>query len=103
VLPAAPRTREQFQWLAAEIAELGGEVSLFTSQAVLSRQQESLEEQFEAPVRAAYGEILAALKRRNPDLAALSKRYQQVQVQDHFQCPLASKVRQRLLSAQEDQ
>ncbi|HZL91410.1 MAG TPA: Chromate resistance protein ChrB [Pirellulaceae bacterium] len=103
VLPATPRTREQFQWLAAEIAELGGEVSLFTSQAVLSRQQESLEEQFEAPVRAAYGEILAALKRRNPDLAALSKRYQQVQVQDHFQCPLASKVRQRLLSAQEDQ
>lgn len=100
VLPATPRTREQFQWLAAEINELGGEVSLFTSQVLLDGHQESLREQFEAPVREAYSEILTALKRRKPDLTALSKRYQQVKVQDYFQCPLGEKVRQKLLSAQ---
>jgi hypothetical protein len=100
VLPATPRTREKFQWLAAEIKELGGEVSLFASQIVLASQQESLREQFEAPVREAYGEIRTALKRRKPDLAALSKRYQQVRAQDYFQCPLGERVRQKLLSAQ---
>ncbi len=100
VLPAMPRTREQFQWLSAEITELGGEVSLFTANVLLDGQQQSLREQFEAPVREAYSEILAALKRRKPDLTALSKRYQQVKVQDFFQCPLGEKVRQKLLSAQ---
>src|SRR5262245_19295604 len=64
VLPATPRTREQFQWLAAEITELRGEVSLFTSQVVLAQQQDSLQEQFDAPVRQAYAEIMSALKRR---------------------------------------
>src|SRR6266704_1735737 len=74
VLPATPRTREQFQWLAAEITELGGEPSLFSSQALLTNQEQSLREQFEAPVREAYHEILTALKRRQRDLTALSKR-----------------------------
>jgi hypothetical protein len=67
---------------------------------LLDGQQESLHEQFEAPVREAYSEILTALKRRKPDLTTLSKRYQQVKVQDYFQCPLGEKVRQKLLSAQ---
>ena len=99
VLPATPKTREHFQWLAAEIAELGGETSLFTSQAVLAGQGESLQEQFEAPVRQAYQEILSALKGRKADLAALSKRYQQVNAQDYFQCPAGEQVRKQLLSA----
>ena len=99
VLPATPRTREQLQWLAAEIAELGGEAFLFTSQVWLPSQHESLQERFDAPVREAYREILTALKRRQPDLAALSKRYQQVKGQDYFRCPLGEQVRQKLLSA----
>ena len=56
VLPATPRTREQLQWLAAEIAELEGEAFLFMSQVLLPSQHESLQERFEAPVRAAYRE-----------------------------------------------
>ena len=99
VLPATPRTREQFQWLAAEIVELGGEASLFSSQVVFHTRKESLQEQFEAPIRAAYSEILTALKRRQPDLSALSKRYQQVKSQDYFRSPLGEQVRQKLLSA----
>jgi hypothetical protein len=103
VLPATPRTREQFQWLATEIVELGGQTSLFTSQAVLDRQHETLKEQFEAPVRNAYREILKCLGRRKADLAALAKRYQQVKSQDYFQCPLGEQVRQKLLAAKDDQ
>ena len=99
VLPATPKTREHFQWLVAEITELGGEASLFTSQAALAGQGESLQEQFEAPVRQAYEEILAALKGRKADLAELSKRYQQVNAQDYFQCSVGEQVRKQLLSA----
>src|SRR5215218_7173994 len=71
VLPATPRTREQFQWLAAKITEVGGEISLFTSQVSIDAQQESLREQFEAPVRAAYREMLNALKSSKPDLTTI--------------------------------
>ena len=46
VLPDNPRTREQFQWLAAEIVELGGEVFLFSSQVVFAHPAASLQEQF---------------------------------------------------------
>jgi hypothetical protein len=100
VLPATPRTREQFQWLAAEIVELGGEVSLFVSVLAFAGDQASLRERFETPVATAYQEILTALKRRKPDLAALSKRYQQAKDHDYFQSPLGERVRARLLAAE---
>jgi hypothetical protein len=100
VLPATPRTQEQFQWLAAEIVELEGEASLFQSQVILAGEAESLRERFEAPVRAAYGEILMALKRQKPDLAGLSKRFQKARELDYFQSELADRVRKKLLSAE---
>ena len=71
----------------------------FKSQAVLDGQNAALQEQFEAPVREAYSEMLQALKGRKPDLAALAKQYQQVTAQDYFQSPLGEQVRKQLLSA----
>jgi hypothetical protein len=97
VLPATRRTRENFQWLATEIAEMKGECSLFSAQAVLGVRDESLREQFDAPIREAYNDILAALKGKKPDLAALSKRYQQVRAKDYFHSPVGEKVRKKLL------
>jgi hypothetical protein len=97
VLPATPRTQEQFQWLAAEIIELGGDVSLYQSTLLLANDTNDLRMRFEEPVRAAYEDILKLLKRKKPDLAALSKVYQQVKERDYFQCDLGEKVRQRLL------
>jgi hypothetical protein len=88
--------------LASEIVELGGEVSLFGSELLMESAVPTLRERFEGPVRDAYQEILAALKRRKPDLAAIAKLYQQTKTQDYFQCPLGEKVRAKLLSAQGD-
>src|SRR5262245_27350136 len=99
VLPSTPRTREQFQWLAAEISELGGEPLLFASQVVYHSLGAGLQEQFETPVRAAYGQILTALRRPQCDLPALAKRYQQIKSQDYFRLPLGEQVRRKLLSA----
>lgn len=100
LLPATPRTQEQFQWLAAEIKELGGEAVLFHADTVLMGDEASLVEQFVVPVREAYIEMLTEFKVRKPDLAALSKRYQETVGRDYFHCPLREKVRDKLLSAQ---
>jgi hypothetical protein len=100
VLPATPRTHEQLQWLAAEIGELGGEAMLWESHEVLPGQSEALVRQFIGQVEAAYAEILADLRHADADLAALSRRYQQVLTQDYFQSELGRQVRTMLVVAQ---
>jgi hypothetical protein len=99
VLPATDRCRENFQWLASEIVELGGEALLFDGELLMGNTDAALRERFEEPARAAYVELLAALDDRDPDLASLSKKYQQALAQDYFRCPLADQVREKLLSA----
>ena len=100
-LPATPRAQEQFQWLASEIAELGGETTYWTADIVYESGAEPLRRQFEAPVEKAYRDILSALKRKDRDLAGLSKRYQAVLSQDYFQTELGRRVRRKLLAARE--
>jgi hypothetical protein len=102
VLPETPPTREHFQWLAAEIVELGGEAMVFVSELDGQRQRAVLVNEFSAKVDASYKEIIAQLKRKNPDLAALARRYQQAQAQDHFQSKLGDKVRKTLLAKGEN-
>src|SRR5258708_7065785 len=92
-LPTTTRTREQFQWLAAEITELGGEASFWASDLLYASDEQALQRQFEAHVDEMYRDILASLKRKGRDLAELSKRYQQAQSQDYFQSKLGQQVR----------
>jgi hypothetical protein len=99
VLPATPWTREQFQWLAVEIGELGGEAYLWESQLLLNGQAEALVQQFQAREDAAYQEILSELEQDEADLIALSRKYQQVRAQDYFHSALGTHVRERLMRA----
>jgi len=99
VLPATPWTREQFQWLAVEIGELGGEAHLWESHLLLNGQAEALIHQFQARVGEAYQEILDELEQEDADLVALSRKYQQVRAQDYFHSELGQHVRMRLMSA----
>src|SRR5262244_2258797 len=92
VLPATPWTREQFQWLAVEILELGGEALLWESSLVSPSQEDSLRAQFQSRVDAVYQEILAELEHKGADLIALSRRYQQAKTQDYFQSELGKLV-----------
>jgi hypothetical protein len=100
VLPATPRTREQLQWLVAEISELGGEAMLWEGAPCLDGHDRRLVEQFTAQVDALYREIEASLTASEPDLSALSRRYQQALEQDFFQSELGRQVRQMLLEAE---
>ena len=99
VLPATPWTREQFQWLAVEIGELEGEAYLWESRLLLNEQSEALVQQFQARVNVAYQEILEDLSQEEPDLVALSRKYQQVRAQDYFHSELGRQVRKRLMHA----
>jgi hypothetical protein len=99
LLPDTPWTREQFQWLAVEIRELGGEALMWESRMVLPGQDEVLVQQFEADVDEAYRAILAALQQADADLPALARQYQQVQTRDYFQSPLGQQVRAALVAA----
>ena len=102
VLPATPHTREQFQWLAAEIIETGGEATLWLSEMAPESQPAELVKVFSTNVDDAYKKILAQLRRRNADLAALGRRYQQILAQDYFRSKLGEKVRKALLAKGED-
>ena len=99
VLPATSWTREQFQWLTVEISELGGEAYLWESHLLLNGQEDTLVQQFQARVDAAYQEILHELEQEDADLVALSRTYQQVRAQDYFHSDVGIHVRERLMRA----
>jgi len=99
VLPATPKTQEHFQWLAAEISELGGESRVWSATLLLEFATEPLRKQFLAQVEAEYKTILVELRRKRPDLSALARQFQQVLGRDYFSSDLAQTVRKRLLAA----
>jgi hypothetical protein len=100
-LPATPYTREQLQWLATEIEEMGGSAQVWDAHPSLNKHGDDLVRQFLAQVDAGYREIAAALEHPDADVAALSRRYQQLQQQDHFHSALGAQVRAALASAHE--
>jgi DNA-binding transcriptional regulator PaaX len=101
VLPSNARTQEQFQWLASEIEELGGEATVCVSE-LLTENQRPLIQRFADQADAAYKEILVALRRKDADRGALARRYQQVLSCDYFHSKLGEKVRAVLLNGQEE-
>jgi hypothetical protein len=103
VLPDLPYTREQFQWLAAEIHEMEGSAMVWQAQLTLDEQDEALIAQFLAHADAVYHEILAELDRPGADVVALTRRYQQASQQDYLHSPLGPQVRDRLAATRHPQ
>jgi hypothetical protein len=98
VLPGTAQTREQLRWLGAEIVELSGEATVWESR-LMSGDEDQLVQQFVAAVEPVYREILSALKKDDPDLAMISRRYQQVRMLDYFDSTLGRQVREALVAA----
>ncbi len=101
VLPPTPYTREQLQWLATEIVEMGGEALLWEAQLLLPKNDEMLVQEFVTQTDTAYQAILTALGQTEPDLAVLSRQYQQIKNSDYFNSTLGAKVREALTSPNE--
>lgn len=62
LLPANDRTREQFQWLAAEIVELAGEAYVCSSEFLAGDQETRVVGQFCEQARVAYAQVLTDLE-----------------------------------------
>lgn len=99
VLPETRRTREQFQWLASEISELDGEAILWNAEQLYATDPGTLRNQFIAPIETEYQSILAALRKKNADLAGLSKRFQDVRARDYFSRELGRQVQKKLIAS----
>jgi hypothetical protein len=98
VLPNTPRTLEQFQWLAAEISEMGGEAYFWLGQPALSGQDDELHRQFLAQVNDRYATLLEQLQQPAPDLDQISHQYQQTRSRDYFDSELGEQVKEKLLA-----
>jgi len=97
VLPDTPKTAEHFQWLAAEIQEMRGDVNLWRSNLVLGLSEEALIEEFKKLVDQEYKELLKKLSRMNRDLSKLSQEYQQIDGKDYFRSEVGRRVKEKLL------
>lgn len=102
VLPQTPRTREQFQWLAAEIQESGGEAMFWQAQTGLVGQEEMLIHQFQRQVDETYVVLLDRMVGNQVELTTAAQEYQQIQQKDYFQSTIGLQIRERLLAARED-
>ena len=98
VLPNSEREKEQFQWLAAEIAEMGGEAALWQADLAMGEPEEQLIERFSGQVDPIYEQILEALQLSDADLEALARQYQQARSRDYFGSALGQRARQALLA-----
>lgn len=98
VLPKNSRTLEQFQWLASEITQIGGEAMLWEGDQVYATDSASLESKFTGPIMEEYKAICIELKKKNCDLDALSKRFVEANQRDYFSLELGKQTRAKLLA-----
>jgi len=101
-LPETPWTHEQFQWLAAEIQEMGGDAMFWKAQAELIGQEEVLIGQFQRQVDEKYLALLERMDRNQIDLASAAHEYQQIRQNDYFQTDVGLRIRERILTVRED-
>jgi hypothetical protein len=99
VLPARPATREQYQWLAAEIVEMGGQALYWEAQLVMGMAKETLISQLQEQVDEGYKNLLKQIESQTDDLESLARQYQQLLARDYFQSELGQRIRQAILEA----
>jgi adenylate kinase family enzyme len=98
ILPDTPRTHEQFQWLAAEIQEMGGEAMFWQAQSEFSGQDEKLMALFTRHTDEAYQTLFNRMQDRTADIATLAHEYQQIKQRDYFESSMGQQVRERFLA-----
>ena len=97
VLPRLPWTTNRLQVLVAEIAELGGEATLWESR-LREGDRRALIQKFVDAADAAYQDILTELEKVDANLEALGHRYDQIKSIDYFDASLGPQVQARLQS-----
>jgi hypothetical protein len=84
-LPASDQSREDFEWLAREIAELGGEATICEGSFLEPETGARLIAAQQAECSQEYGAIAASAQRQSGDLDRLKRRLALVTGVDHFE------------------
>jgi uncharacterized protein Usg len=98
VLPNTPRTVEQYQWLTAEIQEMGGSAYYWKANTILDEHEQSIIGQFNQQVDTVYSNLLKKIEKPKADLQEISQQYQQAVSQDYFHSKLGLRLRKKLMS-----
>jgi hypothetical protein len=98
ILPATPRTYEQFQWLTVEIQEMGGEAMFWQTRSAFSNQDEKLMALFTRHTDEAYQALLNRMQDCPADIMSLAQEYQQIKQRDYFESAVGQLVRERFLA-----
>lgn len=103
ILPSGQRTHEQFQWLAAEIVDLGGQVLFWEARLIMGIDEETLIHQFQEQVDIGYRSLLELLEHGTEEVEMVARQYQQWLSRDYFHTETGKRLRQKLLEARGDQ
>ena len=94
-LPLDDRSREQLEWLAEEIAELGGEASIWIAEPTTAAQEEALAAAIARPVAEQYRQVAQQARTvaaepppaRRRTLARLRRELDRIRRRDYFPPP----------------
>lgn len=95
VLPESSAHLESFQWVAQQVREQGGEVSLLRVAEIDGMSEADVKELFQAARTADYEEILAKLA-TDEDPTRLTSRFEAVRRIDFFNCEAGIRVAEKL-------
>ncbi len=101
-LPLDARTREQFEWLADEVVEAGGEASIWMAETATAAQEREIASRMVAAVAEEYRRLIDAATAaatlpdgpRRRTLARLRRELRSVRARDFFSPPEAEQARQ---------
>jgi hypothetical protein len=102
VVPETTRTAEQYQWLMAEVQEMGGEAYYWRAASISQEYDQSIVEKFNKQVDDVYAKLLKKLGKPGANLQEISQQYQQTAAQDFFHSKLGVQVRDKLISKRGD-
>ena len=103
-LPLDSRNREQFEWLAGEIAEAGGDATIWIGELASRSQERELVERMADAVASEYAELIADAKRvqeqepgpRRRSLARLRRELRRIRARDYFPTPEREQAQQAI-------
>jgi hypothetical protein len=95
ILPHSERTLENFEWLAAELQEIGGEASVWEAETLTPAREKEIRDFFLDQVNSEYYKIMerATLAKTEKQLRKLWAHYNRLKAQDYLSSPLAIEAR----------
>lgn len=108
-LPLDSRNREQFEWLAGEIVEAGGEATLWVGELASRAQERELAARMADAIASEYAALIADAERvrdqapgpRRRSLARLRRELRRIRARDYFPSPEREQAQQAITALAE--